>query len=344
MQGAAYASWVMRLDGSNPANIEKAAEILLRGGLVAFPTETVYGLGANGLDPQAVEAIFAAKGRPADNPVILHVADFAQAATLWSASAEQLETAARCAHVFWPGPLTLVLPAAESIPKVVTAGLPSVAVRCPAHPVAQSLLQRVRIPLAAPSANRSGRPSPTMASHVAATLDTNIGAVVDGGATQVGIESTVLDLTSTPPRILRPGSISASQLSAVLDEIRDYQPSELRSDAASPGLRHKHYAPAIADVAACTEADLPSIWHSDAALLIRECVYLRCAESLGPRQAVTERMPDDASAYAREFYAALYRLEQQSVAELRVVEVPPASSWDAVRDRMRRATAKSVSD
>lgn len=177
MQGAAYVSLVMRLDGSDPADIEKAAEILLQGGLVAFPTETVYGLGANGLDPQAVEAIFAAKGRPADNPVILHVADFAQAATLWSASAEQLELAARCAHAFWPGPLTLVLPAAESIPEVVTAGLPSVAVRCPAHPVAQSLLQRVRIPLAAPSANRSGRPSPTMAAHVAATLDANIGAV-----------------------------------------------------------------------------------------------------------------------------------------------------------------------
>lgn len=333
----------MHLDGSNPADLEQAAEILLRGGLVAFPTETVYGLGANGLESQSVEAIFAAKGRPADNPVILHVADFVQATSLWSASVEQMDMAARCAEAFWPGPLTLVLPAAASVPHAVTAGLPSVAVRCPAHPVALALLRRVRVPLAAPSANRSGRPSPTLASHVAATLDAQIEAVVDGGATQVGIESTVLDLTSSPPRILRPGSVSANELSEILGEVRGYQPAELHADAASPGLRHQHYAPAIADVAMCTEADLASVWHSEAALLVRECVYLRCVQSFGSRRAATERMPDEASHYARDLYAAFYRLEQQSIERLCVVEVPSEPVWDAVRDRLGRATAKGIS-
>lgn len=332
----------MRLNGSKPADIEKAAELLLGGGLVAFPTETVYGLGANGLDPQAVEAIFAAKGRPADNPVILHVADFAQATTLWSASSEQLEMAARFAHVFWPGPLTLVLPAADSIPGIVTAGLPSVAVRCPAHPVAQAILQRARLPLAAPSANRSGRPSPTLAAHVATTLGENIDAVVDGGATEVGIESTVLDLRAAPPRILRPGSISASRLRALVSEVRDYSPADLHADAASPGLRHRHYAPAIADVAACSERDLETLWHSETALLLRECVYRQCADSFGERQAATERLADVAADYARELYAALYRLEQKSVAQLRVVEVPEDAAWDAVRDRLRRATGSAL--
>lgn len=329
----------MTLDGSSSHDIEKAAEILLRGGLVAFPTETVYGLGANGLNPQAVEAIFAAKGRPADNPVILHVADFAQACALWSASPAQLERAARCADAFWPGPLTMVLPAAPNIPSVVRAGLPSVAVRAPAHPVAQALLRILQLPLAAPSANRSGRPSPTLAAHVAKTLEGAVEAVLDGGPTEVGIESTVLDLTTLVPRILRPGRVSAAELREVLGEVQEYRPDELGADAASPGLRHRHYAPAILDIATCTEAELAALWHSDAALLLRRGVFERSCARLGPRDGQQELLPDDPHGFARDLYAALYRLEQQHVHILRVVDVPLESAWDAVRDRLRRATS-----
>ncbi len=185
-----------------PERIARAAEVLRRGGLVAFPTETVYGLGANALDPNAVAGIFHAKGRPANNPVIVHVAE---ARDVLRVVADWPEIAERLAQRFWPGPLTLVLPKRAGVPDVVTAGGPTVAVRVPAHPVALALLRAVGVPIAAPSANRSTQLSPTRAEHVQRGLDGLIDLILDGGPTTGGLESTVLDVTTTPPRLLRPG-------------------------------------------------------------------------------------------------------------------------------------------
>ena len=223
--------------------LEEAARLIGMGGLVGFPTETVYGLGADGLDGAAVRAIYTAKGRPADNPLILHVADWAAAARL---IVDPPEAARLLAAAFWPGPLTLVLPAAPCVPDAVRAGLPTVAVRCPAHPVAQALIQAAGVPIAAPSANRSGRPSPTCAGDVLADMDGRIPLVLDGGPCSVGVESTVLDLTSSPPCVLRPGGVTVDMLLAVLPEVTVH-PSALSpavpSQAKSPGMLHRHYAP-----------------------------------------------------------------------------------------------------
>ncbi len=200
----------------DPVAIAEAAVLLRAGGLVAFPTETVYGLGAHALDPAAVRRIYKAKGRPAFNPLIVHVATAAEARELvldWPARAQRLSTR------FWPGPLTLVLPKVEAIPDEVTAGLPSVAVRVPSHPVALALLREARIPVAAPSANRSTEVSPTTADHVLRGLEGRVDLVLDGGATNVGIESTVVDLTGTTPRLLRPGMITLAQLEEVIGTV-----------------------------------------------------------------------------------------------------------------------------
>ncbi len=195
----------VRADSPDVESIDYATSVLRSGGLVAFPTETVYGLGANALDAAAVARIFAVKGRPANNPVIVHVAavdDVAAVATEWP------EVAAHLAARFWPGPLTLVLPRRSEVPDIVTAGGPTVAVRLPAHPVAQAVIRAAETPLAAPSANRSTHLSPTQAAHVLQELEGQIDLVLDAGPTPGGLESTVLDLTSTPPRLLRPGLIT----------------------------------------------------------------------------------------------------------------------------------------
>jgi L-threonylcarbamoyladenylate synthase len=214
------------------------------GGLVAFPTETVYGLGADALDPAAVRRIFEAKGRPAFNPVIVHVADIEHAKRLtrrWPA------TATRLANHFWPGPLTLVLPKDISVPDIVTAGLDAVGIRVPAHPVALALIRAADIPVAAPSANRFTQLSPTTADHVAQALGDRVDILLDSGPAQVGIESTVVDLTGAVPRLLRPGMLSRAQLEAVVGPLRqdDAEPS---GDAPrlSPGQVERHYAPRAA--------------------------------------------------------------------------------------------------
>ncbi len=235
------------LDASRPEAVEQAAGIIRRGGIVAFPTETVYGLGADGFNAVAVERIFAAKGRPADNPLILHVA-----------GEEMVDLVARgrpaTADVlmarFWPGPLTLVLPRREEVPDVVAAGLPTVAVRCPAHPVALALIAGVGRPVAAPSANRSGRPSPTTAEDVMEDLAGRIDAVLDDGPTGLGVESTVVDVTVSPPLVLRPGGLPLEALREVLPGVR-LHPAVLDGGkgaaeagaARSPGMRYVHYAP-----------------------------------------------------------------------------------------------------
>ena len=199
-----------------PAVIAEAAAILRRGGVVAFPTETVYGLGANAMDAAAVQSIFAAKGRPADNPVIVHVADTAAARRL---AAHWPDIATLLAEKFWPGSLTLILPKRPEMPEVVTAGGSTVGIRVPAHPIALELLRVAEIPIAAPSANRSTQISPTTAAHVMQSLNGRIDLVLDGGPTTGGLESTVLDLTVDPPRILRPGLVTRQQLQAVIGNV-----------------------------------------------------------------------------------------------------------------------------
>jgi L-threonylcarbamoyladenylate synthase len=322
-----------RLDGEDPQDVAAAAELLRGGGLVAFPTETVYGLGADGRSGAAVARIFAAKGRPADNPLILHVADFDAAAALWATDAERLARAQGLAEAFWPGPLTLVLPKAAGVPDAVTAGQDTVAVRVPDHPVALALLRAFGGPLAAPSANRSGRPSPTTAAHVLATLDGRIDAVLDGGPTAVGVESTVLALDGARPRVLRPGDVTAAQLAPLLPDLDTGAPAEADL-ARSPGLRHRHYAPAGVALRLADAGAIAAAWDGPAAILCRAETAARCG---GAREAPLEALPDDPAGFARGLYAALHRLETSGAAQA-LAECPPEGpAWGAVRDRLRRA-------
>lgn len=224
--------------------IARAAEILKKGGLCAIPTETVYGLAADALNGEAVSRIFAAKGRPQDNPLIVHIAELPSLYPLVSAVPE---SAKALAAAFWPGPLTMVLPKSELIPPEVSAGLDTVAVRFPSHPVAQAVIKASGCPLAAPSANLSGSPSPTTAAHVAADLDGRIEAILDGGSCGVGVESTVISLAGERPRLLRPGGVTLEQLRQVLGNV-EMDPAVLNplpegTKAASPGMKYKHYAP-----------------------------------------------------------------------------------------------------
>ena len=234
---------VIRVDPDRPgaADIARAADCLRRGGLVAFPTETVYGLGVHALDPAAVRRLFDAKSRPANDPLIVHVDAIDRIHDL---VLHVPETAVALAARFWPGPLTLVLPRSRRVPDEVTAGLNTVAVRVPAHPVARALLAAAAIPIAAPSANLFSRPSPTRASHVLDDLNGRIDLVLDGGATEVGVESTVLDLSGDVPAILRPGAVSLEMLQAILPRVEQRRPSESgRSAMPSPGMLERHYSP-----------------------------------------------------------------------------------------------------
>ncbi|HEU4988842.1 MAG TPA: L-threonylcarbamoyladenylate synthase [Gemmatimonadaceae bacterium] len=320
-------------DHPDPKALRTAAATLRNGGLVAFPTETVYGLGAHALDPRAVAGIYAAKGRPAYNPLIVHVAD-AQAAqalvTNWPLSAELLSRA------FWPGPLTMVLPKSDAVPAAITAGLPNVGIRVPAHPVALALLRQAGVPVAAPSANKFTEISPTTAQHVIDSLGDAVDLVVDGGPTTVGIESTVVDLTGPTPRVLRPGMISAAQIAAVVGAVDD-RPVVVEEGAArsSPGMVDRHYAPhahvrlfdeatrgdALADATAVskTGARVGSLAFS--ALPVDE-----------PRV-----MPANAAAYAKRLYAELHALDERGCALILIERLPATPEWAGVRDRVERA-------
>ena len=232
------------LDASCSGSIDKAGRILRNGGLVGIPTETVYGLAANALDGSAVAKIFAAKGRPMDNPLIVHISEFSQMDQL----VEQVtDPAKKLAQNFWPGPLTMILPKSNLIPDEVSAGLPTVAVRFPSHPVAKKVIDAAGVPLAAPSANTSGKPSPTLASHVMEDMAGKIEAVLDGGPCSVGVESTVITLATDPPRLLRPGGVTLEELRGVLGNVEMDQavlnPLKEGVKASSPGMKYKHYSP-----------------------------------------------------------------------------------------------------
>ena len=233
--------------GESDARIyEEAARIIQSGGLVAFPTETVYGLGGDGLDPSAARKIYEAKGRPSDNPLILHVADRAQILPLVKAFPE---TAEKLAEAFWPGPLTMILPKSELVPPEVTGGLATVAIRFPSHPAAQAFIRAAACPIAAPSANLSGRPSPTNAQDVLEDLNGRIPLILDGGDCRIGLESTIVDLSGDVPTVLRPGFYGLPQLQEILGSVA-VDPAVLRSLEAderprAPGMKYRHYAPKV---------------------------------------------------------------------------------------------------
>jgi len=224
--------------------LDYAAKVLREGGLVAFPTETVYGLGANSLNPTAVEGIYKAKGRPSDNPLIVHVAEVEAINSLVSTIPA---AAAKLMKTFWPGPLTMVMPKSDKVPAIITAGLDTVAVRMPSHPVALALIKKAGIPIAAPSANISGRPSPTLAKHVIDDLSGKVDVIIDSGCSNVGLESTVLDITTEPPMILRPGGVTYEQLKQVLGMVSTDPTLSIGHEAntppRSPGMKYRHYAP-----------------------------------------------------------------------------------------------------
>lgn len=312
----------VKADAPDPAAIADAAAVLRAGGRVAFPTETVYGLGAVATDSAAVAKIFAAKGRPATNPLIVHVSDEPQAKTL---AADWPAHAANLAAAFWPGPLTLVVTKAAAVPPEVTGGGPTVAVRCPAHPVAAALV-RAAGPLAAPSANRSGELSPTTAEHVLHGLDGVVELVLDGGPCPGGLESTVVDVTGPVPRLLRPGLVTLDQLKAVVGEVDTaVPPAPDGSPLPSPGLLTRHYAPRTALECAATagEAEFLASLYETAGLKVA-------------RYAV----PDDPAAAAARLYADLHALDAGGYDRIIATLPPDAEEWRAVRDRLTRAGAE----
>jgi L-threonylcarbamoyladenylate synthase len=322
------------------AAVKRAAELLRAGEVVALPTETVYGLAANALDESAVAKIFQVKGRPAHNPVIVHVAgdDMARAC-----AAQWPETASALARAFWPGPLTLVLPRAKKIPDNVTAGGATVGIRWPGHPFMQAVIRECGFPLAAPSANLSNQVSPTSARHVRAQLEGKIPLIVDGGQSQVGIESTVLDLTASPPAILRPGMIHAGSIAAVCGEVQDQKAAHPAGEPAlrSPGLLKKHYSPRARLVVwewhdeAALRSQLAAIHVPSAAVHI--IAHTKIPSGFAPENVSV--IPHDAEAFARALYGELHRCDAAG-AGLIVVEAPPESpAWSAIADRLRRAAA-----
>ncbi|MCL2084272.1 MAG: L-threonylcarbamoyladenylate synthase [Oscillospiraceae bacterium] len=302
-----------------------AARILINGGIVALPTETVYGLAANALDAEAVAAVFAAKGRPADNPLIVHVA---RPGGIDALTRGVPDAARRLIDAFWPGPLTLVLNAAPAVPEAVTAGLSTVAVRCPAHPVMRAVIEACGFPVAAPSANLSGRPSPTTAAHVMQDLDGRIDAVIDGGECDVGIESTVLDMSSEKPCVLRPGAVTRGMIESVLGQNTAAAPRG--GTPKSPGLKYRHYAPkAPMRILDCPE---------DAC---EGAVVLCCDEERG-LFASFRTLPlgpkSDPAAMMRRLYAALREADALDP-PLIAATCPDGDGFAALRDRLYRASA-----
>jgi L-threonylcarbamoyladenylate synthase len=328
--------------------IAEAAERLRAGQLVAFPTETVYGLGANALDPEAVARIFAAKGRPSTNPLIVHVPDAAGAREL---AAEWPEAAKKLAARFWPGPLTLVLPRTDAIPDIVTAGGPTVGLRVPSHPVALELFRTAGVPVAAPSANRSEEVSPTTAQHVADSLGPFVDdlLILDGGPTTVGLESTVLDVTTDPPRILRPGMVTAPMLREVLGDVAESGVTD--SIARSPGQMLRHYAPKVPLLIVPSDQIKYVIRFGDGIVYYLDFSKIPQDWRATPFQRFGDRldlirlyMPNTADEYARLLYSALHSLESSGVKRILIQEPPHGPEWEAVHDRLRRAATPKSSE
>lgn len=328
-------------------DIRLAGELLRQGEVVAFPTETVYGLGADALNGDAVEKIFWAKGRPSDNPLIVHIAE---RDALTRLVREIPPSAYPLMDAFWPGPLTLIMPRQDGLPEQVTAGLTTVGVRMPGHPLALALLRAARTPVAAPSANRSGRPSPTTAQHVLEDLDGRIAAVIDGGPTGVGVESTVLDLTADVPQILRPGGITREQLEQVIGPV-ELDPALLQTSAGqaiekpkAPGMKYTHYAP---------RGEMWIVEGEPAVVMARIQALVDEARSQGLRTGVLTTYEhvqqyqadavipcgwrSDLASVAAGLYNALRRFDQLGIERIYAESFPSAGIGLAVMNRLRKA-------
>jgi L-threonylcarbamoyladenylate synthase len=344
---------VLRVDPEHPdpEKVELAARKLREGGLVAFPTETVYGLGADALNPRAVLSLFEAKRRPLDNPPIVHVGEREEIHAL---TKEVPPEAEELVKRFWPGPLTLVLKKSPSVPSVTTCGLETIALRMPRHEVALALIRRSQTPVAAPSANLAGRPSPTRAEHVLQDLEGRIDLILDGGPTQVGVESTVLDLTVDPPQILRPGGTPPEALEEVLGRVTLHPSAVAEREvevekARSPGMKHRHYAPnaellvvegepsAVAEKMAELAGELRRQGKRVGILATQETL-LRCpaevASSLGSRDNLEE--------VARRLFGALRELEAKGVEVILAEGVPLRGLGVAVMNRLRKASGYRI--
>lgn len=317
------------------AAIAAGAERLRAGRLVAFPTETVYGLGANALDPTAVRAIYAAKGRPSFNPLIVHLAEPSWLPRVVRAVPPSVE---RLAAAFWPGPLTLVLPRGAAVPDEVTAGLDTVGVRVPSHPVARALLVAADLPIAAPSANLYTRVSPTTAAHVVEQLGARVDLVLDGGPADVGIESTVLDLTTDPPTLLRPGGVSHQELEHVLGRVQRLASAPLgEAPRRSPGLVARHYAPR-ARLQPFADAERPAVFAELARRAAAgERVGLLAFATAGAVATCVRTLPREPVGCARALYAALHALDAAGCTFAYVERLPDGPAWEAVADRLARA-------
>lgn len=318
--------------------IQKAVGILQKGGLVAFPTETVYGLGARVFDPRAIEKIFEVKGRPLNNPVIVHVGNLRQ---LESIVKEVSPIAKKLLKVFWPGPLTLIFPRGSRVPSEVSCGLPTLAVRMPDHPIALELLKELGEPIAAPSANRSGRPSPTQADHVRTELGDNVELVLDGGPCPVGLESTVLDITEAVPRILRPGQVTRETLEAVIGGVLPYELSSREGPGKSPGRKHSHYVPNVR-IILISEEDFTKEcerWRSSGkkvGVFSRESFEVQKEGFLFYRQC-----EGDNTLYAQNLFSVLHEAEAEGVEVLLVEQVDKKGLGLAIMDRLERAAEGS---
>jgi L-threonylcarbamoyladenylate synthase len=333
----------------DPASIERAAKLIQTGALVAFPTETVYGLGANGLDGEAVHRIFEAKGRPADNPLILHVSHLNDILPLIDGPLP--DDARKLADAFWPGPLTMVLPRSHRVPDAVTAGLHTVAVRMPSHPAALKLIEMAGVPVAAPSANRSGRPSPTRAEHVLEDMDGRIDMVLDGGPCRVGLESTVVDMTGELPRVLRPGGVTPEMIERALGAVKvdesAMRPLKEGETARSPGMKYRHYAPngrlTIVRGGKDQVARAIAEMYDEASGRGEKCAILASnADRYGARR--TRALGETPEAAAAALFQALREMDGEGIQRIFAEAVDTAGVGLAVMNRLGRAAAFDILD
>ncbi len=328
--------------------LREAAECIRRGELAAFPTETVYGLGANGLDEEAAKKIYAAKGRPSDNPLILHIADIEEVDAL----VKEIPANARALmEAFWPGPLTIVMKRSSVVPQVTAGGLDTVAIRLPDAPIARELIRLAGVPIAAPSANLSGRPSPTSADTVAEDMDGRIAMIVDGGACDIGVESTIVDCTSPIPTILRPGGITFEMLYDLLGEVEiDPALTDESQRPKAPGMKYRHYAPQADAVLfeGTTEAVLPKIMQAvEAALAEGKCVGVLASDALTaqmPQAVKTIGYGDrnDCSRLASMLYDTLRRFDEEGADIIFLEGVAETGLGLAVMNRLRKACGNQI--
>lgn len=323
---------------ADDASIRRAAALLCAGELVAFPTETVYGLGADALNGEAAARIFAAKGRPADNPLIAHIAGESGLAGL--IAGEPCACARALMRAFWPGPMTLIFPKSPRVPREVTAGLDTVAVRMPSHPVARALIRAAQTPIAAPSANRSGRPSPTTAAHVLEDMEGRIPLILDGGPCEVGLESTVVDVTGARPRILRPGGVTLEMLEGVVGDV-DVDEGVLHqlqagSQARSPGMKYKHYAPKGEVTIVTGPRAAQEIARLYDAADGRAAILAFSQADYGARRVYRLKNAPG------ELFAALRQLDEDGMETIYAEDVPTTGVGLAVMNRLMRAAAFRV--